>query len=194
MNTHPVLIGDYIRPKLKEQRIPVEGYIVVETVVLMTLAAKIQLNLPFSDLPFTLQSLVAISAGAIYGHRSAVLAICIYLLVGLGGLPVFSGETAGIEYFKANKVGFLLGFIAAGFAGGYTANLGWGKKISNGLLLMFVGHAFLIFIGLAGIYIFSANPISLFGIFMGILPGALLKSALGAWMLKLFWNWLETNG
>jgi biotin transporter BioY len=192
MNIRPTLIGDYIRPKLKAQNIPVEGYIIVETLILMTLAAKLNFNLPFSDLPFTLQSLVAICSGAIYGHRSAVLAVSVYLLIGLLGLPVFSAETAGIEYFSGNRIGFLMGFVLAAFAGGYTAKMGWGKKISDGLMLMFIGHTALIFMGLFGIYVFNSNA-SLFETFISILPGALLKSALGAWMLRFFWNWLETH-
>ncbi len=193
MKSDFVLIGDYIRLKLREKNLPAEGYILLEAVVLMILAAKANFTLPFSDVPFTLQSLVAVMTGAIYGPRSGVLSMSLYLLLGLVGLPVFSGQSSGNEYFMSERGGFLLGFVAAAGLSGYMARVGWGRKIGDGLKLMFLGHTILIIMGLAGIALSHDSEWELLPVFIGILPGMLVKSAVGAALLRFFWSWLENQ-
>lgn len=68
--------------------------------------------------PITLQTFGVLLAGAVLGARRGFLAVGLYLLVGLAGVPVFSGGSAGPAVFQGPTVGYLVGFpLAAGLCG-----------------------------------------------------------------------------
>jgi biotin transport system substrate-specific component len=68
--------------------------------------------------PITLQTFGVLLAGAVLGARRGFLAVCLYLLVGLAGVPVFSGGAAGPAVFQGPTMGYLVGFpLAAGLCG-----------------------------------------------------------------------------
>lgn len=72
----------------------------------MALAAQVKILLPFSPVPFTLQTLPVLMAGYLVGWRTATWGIALYTLLGLAGAPFFavtSGATAG----------YLAAFLAA---------------------------------------------------------------------------------
>ena len=59
--------------------------------------------------------------GICFGWKLGVAAISLYLLEGIIGLPVFSGtpeKGMGIVYFTGPTMGYLIGFVAAGFLAG----------------------------------------------------------------------------
>ncbi|RJQ52636.1 MAG: biotin transporter BioY [Actinobacteria bacterium] len=81
-----------------------------------------QAIVPFSPIP-----LVATAAGLMLGARKGALAMLVYVLIGLAGVPVFAkAPFGGPQYFLQPTFGFLLGFIAAAFAAG--AILGWNRR------------------------------------------------------------------
>ena len=53
------------------------------------------ITIPFSLVPFTLQTFAVFTALALLGGRRGTLAIVLYLCLGLMGLPVFSGFSGG---------------------------------------------------------------------------------------------------
>ena len=57
--------------------------------------APIAMPVPFSPVPITFGTLVLYLTAMILGRKKAVISVAIYLLIGLAGLPVFSGFTAG---------------------------------------------------------------------------------------------------
>jgi len=68
--------------------------------------------------PITLQTFGVLLCGAVLGARRGFLAVALYLLVGLAGLPVFAGGAAGPSVFTGPTVGYLVGFpLAAGLCG-----------------------------------------------------------------------------
>lgn len=68
--------------------------------------------------PITLQTFGVLLAGAVLGSKRGFLAVSLYLVVGLAGLPVFSGGGAGPGVFAGPSVGYLIGFpLAAGLCG-----------------------------------------------------------------------------
>ncbi len=60
---------------------------------LLTLSAKINLPLPY--VPMTLQTLVVLVIGAVYGWRLGCATVIAYLAEGAIGLPVFAGPRRG---------------------------------------------------------------------------------------------------
>ena len=75
--------------------------------------------------PISLQTLGVLLAGLILGPARAAAAVGLYLLVGLAGLPVFSGFRGGLGVLALPSAGFLLGFLPGAAAAGALSRLAW---------------------------------------------------------------------
>lgn len=75
-------------------------------------AAGAFIRLPMVPVPITLQNLFAVMAGMVLGPRAGVMSQAVYIVMGLMGLPVFSGG-GGPGYVVSPTFGYLLGFLAA---------------------------------------------------------------------------------
>lgn len=74
--------------------------------------------------PITLQTFAVLLAGALLGPRRGFLAVCLYLVVGAAGLPVFSGGAGGLAVLQGPTAGYLVGFpLAAAMCGLLVARL-----------------------------------------------------------------------
>ncbi len=78
---------------------------------LICIAAYIVIPLPFSPVPITLQTLFVMMAGLLLPFEYAGLTVVIYLLLGIVGLPVFSGGASGIGSIVGPTGGYLIGFL-----------------------------------------------------------------------------------
>jgi len=90
------------------------------TVLFATLTgvcAQVRVPLPFTPVPFTLQTAAVILSGIVLGP-SAWTAQVLYLFAGLGGTPWFSGQTAG---FPPATIGYIIGFVPAAFIAGWAS-------------------------------------------------------------------------
>lgn len=81
------------------------------------------ITIPFQPVPLTLQTLFTGLSGVLLGPRGAVLSQVVYVLLGLIGLPVFSGGKAGLGVLLGPTGGYLIGFIAGAFAIGQLIKL-----------------------------------------------------------------------
>lgn len=85
------------------------------TIALMTaitcILAPLAIPIPISPVPITLTNLVLYISIFILGWRSATISYFIYLLLGLVGLPVFSGFAGGPGKLFGPTGGYLIGFI-----------------------------------------------------------------------------------
>ena len=71
-----------------------------------------------SGVPITLQTFAVVVAGLVLGARRGFLAVALYLVVGLAGVPVFAEMTGGLGVLGKPSVGYLLAFpFAAAVAG-----------------------------------------------------------------------------
>jgi biotin transport system substrate-specific component len=71
-----------------------------------------------SGVPITLQTFAVILAGLVLGWRRGGLAALLYVVLGLAGLPIFSGGVGGVAVLAGPSVGYLLAFpFAAALAG-----------------------------------------------------------------------------
>ena len=69
-------------------------------------------GIPVPPVRFTLQTLAVMTALGLLGGRWGTVSVLTYLLLGLTGLPVFSGFRGGLGAFLDPTGGFLMGLLA----------------------------------------------------------------------------------
>ena len=86
---------------------------------LIAAGAFIKISIPVQPFPmhFTMQFFFVLLAGFIMGARQGSLSVCLYLAVGLMGVPVFAAG-GGPAYLIRPTFGFLLGFVFAAYVTG----------------------------------------------------------------------------
>lgn len=85
--------------------------------VATALAARVEI--PHYPVPFTLQTMVVLLAGAFLGARNGALSQILYLASGAVGLPVFAGGAFGFLKLVGPTGGYLLAFPVAAAIVGY---------------------------------------------------------------------------
>lgn len=88
--------------------------------------------------PFTMQTFGIFSATGILGGKRGTIAICIYLLLGAIGLPVFAGGTSGIGILLGSTGGYMAGWILAGLVTWILESM-LGRKTWTAALSMIAG-------------------------------------------------------
>lgn len=81
---------------------------------LLCVLSPLAIPTPLS-IAFTLQVMIVILSALILKPLQALAAQVIYTLLGIAGLPVFSGYQSGFGVIAGPTGGFILGFIAASF-------------------------------------------------------------------------------
>ncbi|MBP3925976.1 MAG: biotin transporter BioY [Clostridium sp.] len=83
---------------------------------LVSVGAFLKIEIPIQPYPmhFTLQWFFVLIAGLLLGKRRAAMSVCVYLIIGLVGVPVFASG-GGPAYLFRPTFGFLLGFALAAF-------------------------------------------------------------------------------
>jgi len=82
-----------------------------------------------AGVPITLQTLAVLLTGLVLGPVRGFLAVCLYLVLGLVGLPVFAEHSSGAGVFNGPTAGYLYTFpIAAAVAGFLLAYVVRGQR------------------------------------------------------------------
>jgi biotin transport system substrate-specific component len=89
----------------------------VAIMCIFTLFVKI----PFYPVPLTFQTVISVLAGLLLGWKKGAISMAVYCLMGLIGMQVFSGFSAGITYVLKPSFGYILGFIASAAVAGLIA-------------------------------------------------------------------------
>lgn len=93
--------------------------------------------IPLGAVPVTLQVFAVCVSAGVLGSAGAI-SVAVYLLLGLAGLPVFSGFQAGIGALAGPTGGFLLGFLPMALVAGLITEKKR-KKFINYLLAFSAG-------------------------------------------------------
>lgn len=149
--------------------------------------AYIQIPIPFSPVPFTLQVLFVLLAGSMLKSKWGSLSMIVYALLGIAGLPVFSGGSSGIGVILGPTGGYIIGFILAAYVIGKLS-----EKTENNSRRRFVINAFNMSIGILVIYtcgVFQLMMVAEMGFttafalgVLPFLPGEILKTAVAAYI------------
>lgn len=141
--------------------------------------APMSIPIPFSPVPLTLTNFVLEISIFLLGWKKATASFIIYLLLGLCGLPVFSGFSGGVGKFAGPTGGYLIGFLFLTVIGGlFSEHFHWKRSACTvGMVLgMAVTYAF----GTAWLCL-QLNLSFTAGLFTGVipyLPGDAVKIAL----------------
>ena len=80
---------------------------------LLCVSSYISIRLPFSAVPITAQTLVINMAALLLKPKKAGITIAVWILLGIAGLPVFSGGTGGFGVLAGSTGGYIIGYLAA---------------------------------------------------------------------------------
>lgn len=107
------------------------------------ISVSAQITIP-TMVPFTLQTLGVFISSALLGCKRGTISVLIYILLGIIGLPVFSGFSSGIGKLLGPTGGYIVGFILTAIIVGLMCDL-LGRKLwvlitsmTAGLLLCYL--------------------------------------------------------
>ena len=81
----------------------------------LSIFAPIAINLPFTAVPISLATFAVYLCGAVLGPYYGTGSVAIYLLLGLVGVPVFSGYMAGVQKLAGPTGGYIIGYLFMAF-------------------------------------------------------------------------------
>ena len=154
-------------------------------VALITVGAFITIPIPI--IPLSLQDMFVLLAGLLLGAKWGCLTVCIYLMMGLAGLPVFT-MGGGIGYFLRPTFGYLLGYIPGVFLTGRIAERPEKPGFKRLFLAALAGIAVIYFFGTVYLFLLNrfylGNTIAFWPMIMACdiqpLPGDLIKCVAAA--------------
>jgi biotin transport system substrate-specific component len=210
-----ITIGDFLVPIAVGERLGSRTRhiaLVVAGAVLIALAANLQIvlagqtillpgdvrvTLPTSPVPITAQTFAVLLVAGALGFRRGVLAVALYLAVGLL-LPVYAGSSSGLDTYVGLAEGrwvlgatggYLLGFLLAGTLVGRLAELGWDRHVGGAVVAMVIGNLAIYLLGIP--WLMAATGFDLpTAIDKGLAPfvfGDLLKLALAGIAFPVAW-------
>lgn len=108
----------------------------------MLTAASI-LVIPIGPVPITLQVFFFLLIPSLLGTIKGLITICIYLILGLIGLPVFAGGTGGLQAVLSPSFGYLIGSLAVALYLGVTIKSSQSYVLN---LLHMIGSIFILYL------------------------------------------------
>ncbi len=140
------------------------------------------ISIPLPHVPITLQTLFTMLSGAMLGPYFGALAMIVYVLMGLIGLPVFANGTSGLGMLLGPAGGYLIGFIVGAVIIGLLVRM---KKKPGFLwlcLAMAIGEFVVLAFGTAWLFISTGGSVetAIAAGFLPFVPGDILKIAVAA--------------
>jgi len=132
---------------LKSEHVIAQSFWIVTFTALTAIGA--QLEIATRPVPYTLQTLFVILAGALLGSRRGAASMLLYLGVGALGVPVFASGGLGLAKLIGPTGGYLLAFPLAAYLTGAlvskSSHIAWTVvAMVSGMLVIFAcGSIFL---------------------------------------------------
>jgi biotin transport system substrate-specific component len=164
--------------------------LVVGAAALVGLLAQISIHLSFTPVPITGQTLGVLLAGSALGWRRASLAMSLYVLAGVVGVPWFANHAHG---YPAATFGYLVGFVVAGSTLGWLASRGSDRKMKRAVIAMVLGEMVIFVVGVAWLKVDLHLSFSE-AIALGLTPfvwGEIIKASLAGVALPSVWRLVE---
>ena len=182
--------ADVLRPSVKRYALLYDFVIILFGSLFIALSSQLAINLPFSPVPITAQTLAVLLMGIILGSRRGGLCLLMYLSAGGIGLPVFANGASGLVYMFGPTGGYLMGFLIAAFVIGWLAERGWDKRIVTTFFAMFIGNVIIYLFGLSWLSFFTGiDKVFALGLYPFVI-GDILKIILAIIFLPLGWKLL----
>ncbi|MZD05551.1 biotin transporter BioY [Streptomyces sp. SID5785] len=151
------------------------------------IAAQIAVPVPGSPVPVTGQTFAALLVGTALGARRGFLALAVYALAGMAGMPWFAEGGSG---FSMPSFGYVVGLLLASAAVGALARRGDDRSVWRTARAFLIGEALVYAVGVP--YLALSTGMSLTAaIAAGLTPfliGDVLKAALAMGALPAAWK------
>ena len=109
-------------------------YFLATTAVMTALLCILApVSIPVGPVPISLATLIIYLSVYILGRKMATVSVAVYLIIGMVGVPVFSGFSAGVAKIAGPTGGYLIGYILLALVSGLAVDLFKNK------VLQFVG-------------------------------------------------------
>ena len=161
--------------------------LVIGGTLFVALSALVQIPLPFTPVPLSLQTFAVLLTGAALGSRRGAASMALYLLAGAAGVPWFAQHHSGWAFAS---FGYVVGFVAAGWLAGRLAEAGADRSVPKSAGLMILGNVVIYAFGVAGLMAFTGMGIGT-ALAKGVAPfliGDLIKIAVAAALLPAAWK------
>lgn len=106
-------------------------------------------EIPIGPVPFSMQIVAVCLCAYVLGAVKGALAVGVYVLLGLIGLPVFAGASGGPGVLFGPTGGFIIGFIFMAFISGWFIERNGIKKVYFQILGLVLGLAVCFLFGTA---------------------------------------------
>lgn len=162
--------------------------------VLMLIAGVVILTLgswavlPLDPVPISGQTLAVTVIGAVFGWRLGAVAVIVWLALAAAGAPLLAAGTSGLARFIGATGGYLFAFPFAAALVGWLAEKGWTRRFGSALAAMLLGNALCLLVGAVWLAAFLGLTAGFAKGVLPFLPGALLKSFVGALLVALAWK------
>ena len=139
----PIRLGERINARARDIALVVAGALFIY------LTAQISIPVPGSPVPITGQTFGVLLVGGALGLRRGLVAVALYVLLGVVGLPFFAEGKGGLSgHLGRDRRLSRSGSSWPARSSGRLAELGWDRKIGGALGAMLVGSAVIYAIGL----------------------------------------------
>ena len=165
-----------------------DALLVVGAAGFVGLLAQISIQLSFTPVPITGQTLGVLLAGTALGWRRAGAALALYAVAGLAGVPWFAHHQSG---YVGASFGYVLGFFFAAILCGYLAERGADRSVLRSVPAMVAGEVVIYAFGVTWLALalhLSASQALAEG-FTPFVAGDAIKAAIAAGLLPGAW-WL----
>jgi len=125
--------------------------------------------IPFSPVPISLSLLAIYFTIYLLGMKNGTISCCIYLLIGLAGIPVFSGFSSGPGKLLGPTGGYLIGYIFLALIFGFFIDR-WGDNRLLCMAGMVLGTAVCYLFGTIWLAYTAHLPSFMAALSMGVLP------------------------
>lgn len=105
---------------------------------LLCIIGPLAVPIPFSPVPLSLTNLALYMILYVLGMKAGCISYLVYLLLGLLGLPVFSGFTGGVGKLAGPTGGYLIGFFLMLLVSGFFIDR-WYDRAGICMLAMLLG-------------------------------------------------------
>ena len=147
----PIRVGERLNIRVRDIVLVITG------AFFLYLTARISIPVQGSPVPITGQTFGVLLVGGALGFRRGLLAITLYVLLGVVGLPFFAEGKGGLIVIWGATGGYLIGFVVAGAVVGRLTELGWDRHIGGALGAMLIGSVLIYVVGLPWLMVVTGS-------------------------------------
>ena len=156
--------------------------ILLKGILILSIAAQIKINLPWTPVPITGQTFAVALLSLHYGKKYAPSIVGGYLLVGFLGLPVFANFSSGLSF--GPTFGYLVGMLLSSFILGAAKELNFTSTFMKTLFSCYIASFVTFTCGLFVLSFFVPKEALLMAGLIPFLIGDFLKNLLVASLIQ----------